>query len=183
MFSSFTFPSLKELIIYPEEGSYVNLIWSPDAFSTFISRSSCVLTTLSLGGITISDLDLIAALRLLPSLANFSIHGSLNNPATITTHFISSMHSSSAAHLLPNLRSLSIKFPGISFDDVAFIDMVSSRWISDPATGIACLRSLVLHFRDREVDEQVYEPLWHLDRMGMQVIVSGQYLSSQRKQT
>ncbi|KAE9391537.1 hypothetical protein BT96DRAFT_1001197 [Gymnopus androsaceus JB14] len=178
VFCCFTFPSLAKLVIYSEDSSTTNLIWPLDAFSAFISRSSCALTTLSLSSVVISDVNLIAALRLVPSLTNLFLDG-LEDPegrSPLTSHFISSMQGSSPTHLVPKLCSLSIKFKGTSFDDVAFINMVSSRWTPDrthaAAIGIDCLRSLVLHFLDREVDEDVYRPLWHLDEMGMRVVIT-----------
>ncbi|KAE9408966.1 hypothetical protein BT96DRAFT_985286 [Gymnopus androsaceus JB14] len=93
-----------------------------------ISRSSCTLTTLSLSGVIISDQNLIAALHLLPSIANLSTNDLLNptGGSPLTSHFVSSMYGLSAAPLLPKLRSLSIKLLGTSFDDAAFID-ISSR--------------------------------------------------------
>ncbi|KAE9408968.1 hypothetical protein BT96DRAFT_1013116 [Gymnopus androsaceus JB14] len=172
MFSCFTFPSLRALAIYSND---IYFTWPPDAFSAFISRSSCALTTLSLRFSVISDLNLIAALRLLPSLTDFAFDGLVEaadrNP--ITPHFISSMHGSTIAPLVPKLRSLSLKLLGTLFDDAALISMVSSRWIPDPATGMDCLRSLVLHFGEREVDEEAYRQLYDLDRKGMQVVISG----------
>jgi len=170
-FYTFTFPSLTELII--QQDAYKDL-WPVDSFNTFISRSSCALTTLSLSRVTISDLNLISALRLLPFLTTFSLDGLMdpNYGSPITSHFISSMHSSSPQPLLPKLRSLSIKFLGTLFDDAGFVGMVSSRWIPDRSLGINCLRSLVLCFSDRKVEE-VYKPLWDLDRMGMRVVITG----------
>ncbi|KAE9393876.1 hypothetical protein BT96DRAFT_209677 [Gymnopus androsaceus JB14] len=173
--SSFAFPSLTELMLYSEYNSNANIIWPLDAFATFISRSSCILTTLSLSNVIISDLNLIAALRLLPSLANLSTNNLLDptGGSPLTSHFVSSMHGLSAAPLLPKLQSLSIKLLRTSFDDAAFIGMISSRWMPDPATGLDCLRSLVFHFLDRELDVELYEPLWRLDRMGMRVVITG----------
>lgn len=53
MFSSMAFPSLTKLVI-DSNHAQSRLIWPPDAFSAFISRSSCVLTTLSLRLVSIS---------------------------------------------------------------------------------------------------------------------------------
>ncbi|KAE9408922.1 hypothetical protein BT96DRAFT_807403 [Gymnopus androsaceus JB14] len=180
MFSVFTFPSLGELIICSEDGSTPNLIWPLDAFSAFISRLACTLTMLSLSSVTVFDLDLIADLNLLPSLINFSIDGLLNpeGGSPITSRFLSSLTlHDSGSPLLPKLRFLSIKLHGASFDDVAFVRMVSSRWLPDPACaaviGMDCLRSVVLHFEERGVDENTYTPLYDLDRKGMQVVITG----------
>lgn len=180
MFSSFTFPSLNELVIFVDENNAhcsSTRDWPSDAFGAFISRSGCVLTTLSLT-VTISDEDLIAALRILPSLTNLAVDSSMDViGCPISSRFISCMHVSSPNLILPRLRSLYIKSHSTSFNDAEFIDMISSRWLPDliiPASvGIDCLRSLVLHFLHRTVDEEVYEPLWDLDKMGMRVVVTG----------
>lgn len=183
MFSSMTFPSLTELVI-DSANIRPSLLWPLDAFSAFISRSMCILTTLSLRFVKFPDQSLIAAFRILPSLAKFAIDdwlGSLPYLPTdspITTYFISCMHASSSTPILPKLRSLSITTYNPSFDDAAFVDMVSSRWLpgsktAEAATGIDCLRSLVLHLPRRKVDEETYRPLEYLDRMGMQVVVTG----------
>ncbi|KAE9401023.1 hypothetical protein BT96DRAFT_992390 [Gymnopus androsaceus JB14] len=152
-----------------------SLIWPQNAFNAFISRLSCKLTTLSLSIVTISDLDLVSALRLLPSLTSFSTEDLENaeGGSPITSHFISSMHSSSPAPLLPKLLSLSIKLFGTSFDDTAFVSVISSRWMPGYSVGIDCLRSLVLCFSEREIDKEVYKPLWDLDRQGMRVFIAG----------
>lgn len=177
MFSSMTFPSLKELVI-DSENTQPRLIWPPDAFSAFISRSTCILTTLSLRFVWISDQSLIAAFRILPSLVNFSIDDFLDpqRESPITPHFVSCMSASSPTPVLPRLRFLSITAYNVSFDDAAFVDMVSSRWLpgsSAAAIGIDCLRSLVLHLPTREVDEEIYRRFENLDSMGMQVVVTG----------
>jgi len=188
VFSTFTLPSLTELIVHLEdEDSMGRIVWSSPAFDTFFSRSSCSLTTLSISGVLISDLELITALHLLPSLLNFSVDDRtlLEAETPITPYFILRLHGPVASkspdplpspHLLPKLRSLSIIFHGTFFDDSVFVNMVSSRWLPDPSSAAAaridCLRSVVLHFRAREVNEEVYSPLSHLDRMGMQVVVS-----------
>ncbi|KAE9408921.1 hypothetical protein BT96DRAFT_985249 [Gymnopus androsaceus JB14] len=142
MFSVFTFPSLGELIICSEDGSTSNLIWPPDAFSAFISRSACTLTTLSLSRVTISDLDLVTTLNLLPSLINFSVDGLVNpeGGSPISFHFLSSLtlhDSGSPLELIPKLRFLSIKLHGTEFDDVAFARMVSSRWLPNRTQAAA----------------------------------------------
>lgn len=181
--AAYTLPSLTDLVIVPIRYSK-NILWPVPAFDKFISRSSCMLTTLSIAGVEISDLNLLATFRILPYLVNFAfddlsvpIEEAGSHP--ITSHLISCMHPSSttATTLVPKLRSLSLTLHGASFDDAAFIHMISSRWLPNPicaaAMGVDCLRSLVLRFRKREVDEAIYRPLYDLDRMGMRVIIVG----------
>ncbi|KAJ3913064.1 hypothetical protein F5877DRAFT_84152 [Lentinula edodes] len=44
---------------------------------------------------------------------------------------------------------------------------------NNPACGTTCLRSVVLRFKNRGVDEEVYEPLKHLEKAGMRIVVTG----------
>lgn len=179
--SSLILPSLTELVIYPDGDFHdKNLIWSRKAFSEFISRSSCNLTTLSIGSVVMTDRDLIDALQLLTSLTNLGVDDKLQlteGESPITSYFLSSLHlhphnsPSSAPPLVPRLGSLSIvKFNGTFFDDAAFVEMVSSRWF--PA-GINSLRSVVLRFHQRKINKDIYKPLYDLDRRGMKVVITG----------
>lgn len=177
--SSLMLPSLTELVIYPDEDFHdKNLIWSRKAFNEFISRSSCILTTLSISSVVITDRDLIAALQLLTSLTNLGVDDKLQLTeveSPITSYFLSSLRlhpHDSTSPLVPKLASLSIiKFNGTLFDDAAFVEMVSSRWLLD--SGINCLRSVVLRFHQRKVNKDIYKPLYDLDRSGMRVVVTG----------
>ncbi|KAE9393187.1 hypothetical protein BT96DRAFT_924229 [Gymnopus androsaceus JB14] len=138
---------------------------------------------ISFHGICISHPDLISSLYLMPLLQELIIsNGSVpedRNP--ITTEFIASLDISrqhkSRFPLVPRLRRIFLKFKGINFDDAAFISMVSSRWIPDSdyaaKINVYCLRSVVLKFLSRKVDETVYKPLRYFDRMGMMVVVTG----------
>jgi len=178
--SSLMLPSLTELVIYPDGDFHnKNLIWSSKAFSEFISRSSCNLTTLTIGSVVMTDRDLIGALQLLTSLTNLGVDDKLlltEEESPVTSYFLSNLHlhphnSPSAPPLVPKLGSLSIvKFNGTLFDDAAFVEMVSSRWF--PA-GNNSLRSVVLRFHQRKIDKDIYKPLYDLDRRGMRVVITG----------
>lgn len=183
MCSTMTLPSLTELII--DSDNYKPCLYWPklDVFRSFISRSMCTLTTLSLCRVSIRDQLLISTFRILPSLVNFCIDDWVERPhrmfgggSPLTKEFILSMSASSCTPVLPKLHSLSITTYSPSFDEAAFVDMVSSRWLPGSLAadiGIDCLRSLVLRLPTREVDEEIYRPLENLDRMGMQVVVTG----------
>ncbi|KAE9388746.1 hypothetical protein BT96DRAFT_980927 [Gymnopus androsaceus JB14] len=181
--SSFTFPSLLELHVEAVGTPYTQ-VWPRRVFSAFMARSSCSITKISFQHIPISHSDLNSVLYLLPCLHDFSInnHGVLGSE-TITSSFISSLHSSgrseltgSSSPLVPRLRYLSLEFEGADFDDAAFISTVASRWLPDPdyavRVGVDCLRSVVLKFLSREVDETVYKPLRNLDRMGLMLVLT-----------
>ncbi|KAF9072078.1 hypothetical protein BDP27DRAFT_1418434 [Rhodocollybia butyracea] len=186
-FSSFTFPSLSCLVImthneYPYEGP-----WPKVALRAFLHRSSCKLTVFEIRNVSVSDIDLIAALKLMPSLINLYIDDTPvgDDPTSpITSQFIRSLHgflwtelNPSGSALVSRLRDLQLTFDGLEFDDSAFIDMVSSRWLPDTQyasdIGLSCLRVATLQFNARAVDQAVYSPLDYLDKAGMRVVVLG----------
>lgn len=95
--------------------------------------------------------------------------------------------------LVRKLESLSLTFDGpdteTTFSDRDFVDMVLSRWRPDiyasgygldtssllqSEGGTVCLRSVVMRFTKRDVDQEIYEPLDHLEKEGMKVVVVGQ---------
>ncbi|KAF9065134.1 hypothetical protein BDP27DRAFT_1366622 [Rhodocollybia butyracea] len=186
-FSSFTFPSLSCLAIvgsdeFPYEGA-----WPKATLAAFLRRSSCNLTKFEVKSVSVSDIDLIAALKLMPSLINLYVDDipTGDDPTSpITSRFIHSLHgfpwtelSPSGSALVPKLRELQVTFDGLQFDDSSFIEMVSSRWLPDTqyasGIGLSCLRVVTLRFNKREVDPVVYRPLDYLDKAGLMVVVLG----------
>ncbi|KAF9066742.1 hypothetical protein BDP27DRAFT_1329972 [Rhodocollybia butyracea] len=186
-FSSFTFPSLSCLVImigsdYPYQGA-----WPKATLGAFLRRSSCSLTEFKVKSVSVSDFDLITTLKLMPSLVNLDVDDTpadddLTSP--ITSQFIRSLHgflqtelNPSGSALVPKLRSLQLRFDGLEFDDSAFIDTVSSRWLPDKqyaaGIGLSCLRVVTLRFNARAVDPVVYKPVEYLDKAGMMVVVLG----------
>ncbi|KAF9062052.1 hypothetical protein BDP27DRAFT_1428339 [Rhodocollybia butyracea] len=181
MFSSFNFPSLNKLVI---EDHLHCTVWPVDALISFISRSSCVITSLTLHMQSLSDSDLIACLQVMPELLHLDIANSCyQEHNSITSHLLSSLtqQQSTSISLVPKLHSLSLHNEIADFNDHAFIRMVESRWFkpgSDVSTamstmGRACIHSVVLKCERREVDAEIYEPLWILDAEGLRVVVSG----------
>ncbi|KIK53321.1 hypothetical protein GYMLUDRAFT_49340 [Collybiopsis luxurians FD-317 M1] len=176
-----TLPALKELRVERKlswQGH--NARWPKDIFFSFLSRSSCKLTKLTISSIGISDTDLIPALQLLSSLVSLEINDYEASPniSPITSRFIRSLEfSGSNSTLIPKLRCLSLDYSGYGFDDLGFISMVSSRWLLDPRyakmVGVECLRSVEMRFRQREVNGALYKPLQLLDKMGLRVTVLG----------
>ncbi|KAE9404490.1 hypothetical protein BT96DRAFT_916836 [Gymnopus androsaceus JB14] len=203
VFSSIACPSLTSLVIEGLAG--YKHVWPRDAVNGFISRSSFHLTTLSIKFVPLSDSDLIDVLRRLPSLVHLTVDDSnipTNSPNPITLRFVQSLHAfphaSSAiipSVLMRSLKSLSLTFSGSDaqdgFDDRGFVDVISSRWFPDHYAnrygldalysldsegGIACLRSVVMRFTSRDVDEEIYSPLKNFEEEGMMVVVVGQSL-------
>ncbi|KAF9075343.1 hypothetical protein BDP27DRAFT_1315912 [Rhodocollybia butyracea] len=192
VFPSFSFPSLNVLQV-ERLGSIEQMPskptdWPGSAFISFVCRSCCMITTFTIRGISLSDLDLIGALRVMPSLLHLEIdnevwHMKQQNP--ITLPLISSLtprqSSNSVISLVPKLHSLRLLFDGTTFYDRAFVSMIQSRWFkpgsdlhtANSRTGISCIRSVVLRFSRREVNVEVYKPLRVLDEDGLRVVVIG----------
>ncbi|KAF9066743.1 hypothetical protein BDP27DRAFT_1423510 [Rhodocollybia butyracea] len=186
-FSSFTFPSLSCLVIMTYITEAYQGAWPKATLGAFLRRSSCSLTEFNVKNVLVSDIDLIAALKLMPSLVNLDIDDTpvghdLTSP--ITSQFIRSLHgfletelNPSGSALVPKLRSLQLRFAGLEFDDPAFIDTVPSRWLPDKqyaaGIGLSCLRVVTLRFNARAVDPTVYKPVEYLDKAGMMVVVLG----------
>ncbi|KAF9072207.1 hypothetical protein BDP27DRAFT_1418359 [Rhodocollybia butyracea] len=188
VFFTFDLPSLNTIVLDGYEGGWVSL--PTETFISFISRSSCMITTFTLRSIPLSDLDLIAVLHVMPSLLHLEIEdykwGYLHAQYTITLNLISRLiqHESTSISLVPKLHTLHLlsqcRHTG-TFDDSTFVSMVESRWFrpgSDRSAemsmmGRSCIRSVVLKFDWREVDAVVYKPLQILDREGLRVVVAG----------
>ncbi|KAF9065133.1 hypothetical protein BDP27DRAFT_1332337 [Rhodocollybia butyracea] len=184
-FSSFTFPSLSCLAIVGSDELPYEGAWPKATLAAFLRRSSCNLTEFEVKSVSVSDIDLIAALKLMPSLMNLYIddtHGGDDPMSPITSRFIRSLHGlhwtelrPSGSTLVPKLRELKLTFDGSQFDDSLFIEMVNSRWLPDTqyasGIGLSCLRVVTLRFNNREVDPAVYRPLDYLDKAGMMVVV------------
>jgi hypothetical protein len=152
-----------------------------------------MITTFALSTVYISDLDLLTALQVMPSLLHLEIEEykwpradhARDRRSAITSTLILSLNQdeSTSISLVPKLHTLHLlshRNTGI-FDDFAFMSMVKSRWFrpgSDRCAamskmGRACIRSVVLKFDWREVDAEVYQPLRILDKEGLRVVVSG----------
>ncbi|KIK55601.1 hypothetical protein GYMLUDRAFT_264107 [Collybiopsis luxurians FD-317 M1] len=187
VFPSFTFPALEQLHLF--SSAFEGWKWPGDCFADFITRSSCKITELKLKSVGLSDIDLIRTLYLLSSLVTLEISDIYARPniLPITTNLIQALHSStrcrytsSRVPLVPRLRYLFLDSYGADFDDQAFVDMISSRWLPRTASRftsegveIDCLRAVEMKFRKREVDIFMYGPLVDMDRMGLRVAVTG----------
>ncbi|KAE9399564.1 hypothetical protein BT96DRAFT_920090, partial [Gymnopus androsaceus JB14] len=192
VFASITCPNLTSLFVEGKDG-YKDP-WPRDMVNGFISRSSFHLTTLSIKFIPLSDSDLIDLLRRLPSLHHLTVNDSnITSPSSITPLLIQSLHAFHQTSpvaiftvLVKRLQTLSLTTSAEAqeaFNDRDFVDMVSSRWFLDGYKsdsdsmnlngGMACLRSVVMRFTKRDVDEEVYRPLKYIEEEGMRVVVIG----------
>ncbi|KAE9406568.1 hypothetical protein BT96DRAFT_915275 [Gymnopus androsaceus JB14] len=185
-------PSLTSLTVERhilEDNLTPKVAWPLRTLETFLTLSSCALTSLSIQGLQLPDNDLIDIFKRLPSVATLTIQDpylDLDFSNTITPTLIQSLHStrhpSSNSPLLPKLRYLTLSYAGKVFDDAGFVDMIESRCLSNAdalSIGIDPLRSLVLRSLHRtptslgEVAKN-YEPLRLLDKQnGFRLIIKG----------
>lgn len=180
-----------------------DLLWPQSEMTSFILRSSCSLTFLQLKDPFITTYDLITLLLHTPSLSHFELYQAHRRNLTeeeqsankqhsrkrlepLTTAWIKRLHAHSIEGscdfnnpLLPKLINLSLTVLGDWFDDdQLFVDVILSRWVSDPSLaldfGISCLKSVELKIWGRLLDEKVYEPLVQLGKLGMKVELSSE---------
>ncbi|KAF9073306.1 hypothetical protein BDP27DRAFT_1319196 [Rhodocollybia butyracea] len=193
IFPSFRFPSLNELRVKRMEQLVAcNIVsWPRDAFISFVSRSSCIITTFTILGISLSDMDLIASLQVMPSLLRLEVNDkglthSTTHQSPITPHLLASLIQDQSDEtlpisLVPKLHSLRLLFNGTAFDDCVFVSMVESRWFKPGSNlqatkltmGMGRIRSVVLKFFQRNVPVELYKPLRVLDEEGLRVVVAG----------
>ncbi|KAF9063708.1 hypothetical protein BDP27DRAFT_1334734 [Rhodocollybia butyracea] len=131
-----------------------------DIFIPFITASSMI-TRFTLRGLSCLDSNLVAALRLMPSISYLEVDdsgsdsvdtdslwkeptrfhlGTVVSRSPITSHLMSSLrHQSTSIALAPKLHSLRlISEREEPFDDATFISMVESRWFK-PGSDLSAL--------------------------------------------
>ncbi|KAE9386341.1 hypothetical protein BT96DRAFT_1026274 [Gymnopus androsaceus JB14] len=200
VFSSMSCPSLTSLLLearneyrraWPKEALHTFISRSSFHLTTlsikFIALSDADLIDLlhrlpSLLHLTIDD-------------SKQSLATTATTPSPITSRLIHSLHAfphtksaSVSSALVRRLQTLDVTFSGsTAFDDGEFIEMVSSRWLPadsdafglqvhtanhlDSGIGTECLRSVVMRFRNRGVNDKVYSPSRHLEQAGMRVVI------------
>lgn len=184
--SSFICPALTSLMV-ERRLVYKHLTskapWPLEKLESFLSLSSCALTSLSFKGFELSFSELINVFKLLPSLASLVVEDlcdddrkSVISPLIRYLHSLRSspFHPSSDPPLLPKLRHLSLIYAGTTFDDAVLVDVIESRCLPIVDAGIDPLRSLVLKSLDRTPDKgitEIYEPLRKLKDAGFRLAV------------
>lgn len=185
--SSFICPALTSLKVERQLASIAEATWPLQVLESFLIQSSCLLTSLSIKGLQVSQNDFVTVLKQLSSLESLIIEDHQDESETITPSLIQSLHSwrsndilrpSSDPPLLPKLQHISLTYAGKKFNDVIFVDMIESRClpVADAGRqGIDTLRSLVLKSLDRSLENgvaEVYEPLRKLeDEAGFRLVV------------
>ncbi|KAL0570485.1 hypothetical protein V5O48_011479, partial [Marasmius crinis-equi] len=172
-------------------------VWPRDVVRSFMIRSQCSLTKLSLSGMPLSDVDVVAFLRMTPNLVYLRLEelwtpqddgaeqSDLPFVQTVTKSLLEQFHGSlfdSTTYgyhkhvLLPKLRSLYLKVQSHFDADTAFVEMVKSRWNAlgqaDPNHGER-LRAVELKVLGRTLDCDIYESLSSVEGDGMRIVVIG----------
>ncbi|KAE9411384.1 hypothetical protein BT96DRAFT_10315 [Gymnopus androsaceus JB14] len=140
LLAALSFPSLTELEIINDSHESPNekqavVHCSFDMLEIFINKCSSTLEELALHDVSISDSDLTALLRNLPSLTSISIQDphttSAGTPIDVicplSTAFINSLRVKTNPVLLPNLERISLVIRK-EFDERTLIRMINSRW-------------------------------------------------------
>ncbi|KAL0575830.1 hypothetical protein V5O48_006138 [Marasmius crinis-equi] len=195
---SLTLPALERLSISSAFYGQCELFkgkWPSHALDDFFARSRCVLTELLIGGLPLSETEVMAALRHTPSLRRLTIHEVRTEDffgdesyerqppvSTVTKSFVTKFKldlgnrtkkSPRPQPFLPKLCFLELHVDAHFDADVEFVEMIQSRWY--PAVGTSqkhsSLQTATLDVRGRELDTSVYEPLKALDKDGMQIVV------------
>ncbi|KAL0575857.1 hypothetical protein V5O48_006107 [Marasmius crinis-equi] len=193
-FQGLTLPRLTNLIIVCEEQDDDQVPYLPrSAISECIIRSGCDLTALVLEGICVREHELVALLKVTPSLHAFTFCERRTSACrvpfpvhkTVTTSFIKRLEAplldpntfSSQFPLLTKLTCLKLVVQSHFDSDQGFVEMVKSRWDRPYGNTYSYpterLRTVVLHVVNRTLVEESYESLKMTDKEGMMVTVVG----------
>ncbi|KAE9411387.1 hypothetical protein BT96DRAFT_911979 [Gymnopus androsaceus JB14] len=190
LFKALSFPHLSGLQIIddnydsPDEKQIV-VHCSFGMLDNFINECSSTLEQLTLHDISISDSDLIALLRNLPSLTFISIQDphitSAGTPIDVicplSTAFIKSLRVKTNPVLLPNLECILLVIRN-ECDETTLVKMIRSRWSihedsddEDEDEDFAILEKVMVRIQMPVVDLEKLEPLKVLKEEGLEVSV------------
>ncbi|THU95206.1 hypothetical protein K435DRAFT_798289 [Dendrothele bispora CBS 962.96] len=185
--SKMTAPALKQLAISCRHylGANRAIKLALDVVDSFVTRSRCSLSSLSIKKYFMTDSECLSLLHLFPDLKELNIEDHLSSLITDkllnglrTTPLTGSLFEDrSNIPCIPRLLHLSLCVhdrydPG--FKPETLNEMVKSRWIPDEPysseIGRACLRSIKLVGDKRAAGEPlVYQSLMELERFGLRV--------------
>ncbi|KAJ3898492.1 hypothetical protein F5879DRAFT_980309 [Lentinula edodes] len=184
-------PALTSLVL-EQHGELPDNLYAPpspfNAVDSFLARSACPLTVLVLDSMPLTDCEVVALLKRLPSLVELTVTESkFENALPITLDFVESLHShkrsalrSSVNPILPKLQTLvlEVQVTASEFEregsTLALIDVIVSRWLPEKSyaasIGVSCLRSVELYLLGppRPGQFQLLEPY---DKSGLRFVV------------
>ncbi|KAL0070371.1 hypothetical protein AAF712_002562 [Marasmius tenuissimus] len=199
--SNLTLPSLTKLYLIGDcdwDGAF-DREWPRASVDSFLSRSRSagVLTSVVFDGLPITDVNVIAFLQHTPSLEFLTLNelfaknyyrDHLNGEElglgqaveSVSRLFVDTLNTRfypSRSPFLPKVRSLCFRVHKHFDADAEFVDMVKSRWYPPRAErgslAHATLREVTLAVLNRNLDEELYEPLKLLEEEGLRVVVAG----------
>ncbi|KAF5356625.1 hypothetical protein D9758_008250 [Tetrapyrgos nigripes] len=136
-FKSLTLPRLASLTIKGAD-QWTHPVFHQDfahnGLRSFLSRSSCIITSLSLIEISVSDVDVISLLSALPSLSSLTIHErEYYENTTFTTHLLEYLVADSddappdSRTELNHLQTLDFRLHG-TVPATSLVRVIESRW-------------------------------------------------------
>lgn len=172
-----TLPKLQSLMM---KGFEFHGQWPKKPLEDFLSRSNCSITTLTVDIWGMSSDNLVGFLRCTPSLNSLTLNLHESTSAADTFNALN-YHGPLSLNsifypLVPTLQVLDVTLlTAGDFTANAYINMIKSRWRSklmDPCqASVISLRSASLRLCEKSVGWDEFEPLRHLKRMGMHIVV------------
>ncbi|THU86848.1 hypothetical protein K435DRAFT_842758 [Dendrothele bispora CBS 962.96] len=160
---------------------------------SFLTRSECNLTSLSLVNFIIPQDQLVNLFRHLPSLSALTIHESEEPDKDLLASGVFNLITVNHRKpfdsvLLPRLKELDIRFRSVTVTYLSSLTaMLESRWITDieflPGSEVQCLTSVTLRpfiKGDKDTSALVLESLRALKAAGLRVSMFPQLLGSQQ---
>ncbi|KAF9267175.1 hypothetical protein L218DRAFT_722426 [Marasmius fiardii PR-910] len=188
---SLTLPKVTKILLdgdCAKDGKYEGE-WPAAIVDSFLTRSRCNLTSVSLEGIPLSDEDVLAVIRRTPALESLTIRELFAKDyriplqetpkglvQTVTKALMIQLqkgyHLDDTGLFLPRLKQLRLRVHAHFDADLEFVEVVRCRWLS--CRGVLAergLREVSLVVLDRDLDELIYKPLGDLEKDGLRVVV------------
>ncbi|KAF5343894.1 hypothetical protein D9758_012118 [Tetrapyrgos nigripes] len=201
-FQWLTLPNLTRLDIMADKKqapTSCNSVFLDDCFPSFLMRSSCTITSLTLRNLPLSDVDVLAILSALPSLSTLEIKERDTEPSSntmLTTHFFESL-TIDHGQTFSNRRSPSLQLKRLQFLDLrlhatlpaqCIVELIESRWTDDPQysavlgiNNLSEVEILVVRSEDATtLDVQELRDLMKVKDMGMRFSCSSKFLKAKK---
>ncbi|ESK91759.1 hypothetical protein Moror_10588 [Moniliophthora roreri MCA 2997] len=157
-------------------------MWDEVPFKSFLTRSSCNITSLSLRCVPISDEQLVNTLLLMPRLSSLCLQEYRNTQSgyyLLTDEFLTRLavdHGSSSSLFLPHLTDLTLHARADRVDFDHLTKALTSRWVPDSdysaTLGCECLQSVTITLMDNKDHTESLRHLQSFRDAGMRVSIS-----------
>ncbi|KAK1221635.1 hypothetical protein PQX77_015550 [Marasmius sp. AFHP31] len=126
-------------------------MWDSTCLEAFLQRSSCSITSLHLNALPITDMQILALLRLIPTITSLCIEEFCYRKENriVTAPFLDGLNTSvDSVPLVPKLTHFKVRVHAHNLASDAFLKALSSRWLPDPRhameIGVECLRFVTI---------------------------------------